>query len=192
MASLALLASGCGGAASGDDAFAGQVLTNPYQVDPAPLTDTGGAPFSLVADTREPLTLVFFGYTHCPDICGVVMGNLASAMTQLDDTDRARVQVVYVTTDPARDTPGALRSYLDRLDPDFVGLTGDLDTITAIGSTVAVGVEQGDPLPSGGYDVSHSTQVLGVDGTDEVPVYWSQETTSQEYAADIHTLLATG
>ncbi len=184
--------SGCAGAATGDDAFAGTVLANPYVIDATPLTDTDGQPWSLAADTAEPLTLVFFGYTHCPDICGVVMGNLASAMAQLDDADRARVQIVYVTTDPQRDTPGVLRDYLDRLDPAFVGLTGDLDTISKIGSTVAVGVERGDPLPGGGYDVSHSTQVLGIDSDDEVPLYWPQETTSREYAADIHTLLTTG
>ncbi len=189
---LSLVLSGCGGSANGDDAFAGTVLTNPYVIDASPLTDTDRQPWSLAADTDAPLTLVFFGYTHCPDICGVVMGNLASAMTQLEPADRAQVEIVYVTTDPQRDTPEVLRDYLDRLDPAFVGLTGDLDTIVEIGSTVAVGVERGDPLPGGGYDVSHSTQVLGIDSDDEVPLYWPQETTSREYAADIHTLLTTG
>ena len=191
LAAVLLAASGCGGSASGDDApFAGQVLENPYQVDPAPLTSTDGRSFSLADDTDARLTLVFFGYTHCPDICQVVMATLASAMQQLDDADRAHVQVVYVTTDPARDTEGALRSYLARLDPAFLGLTGDLDTIVQIGKTVAVGVSEGEKLPSGGYDVTHSTQILGIDSADEVPVYWSQDTTARQLASDIHTLLS--
>ena len=74
LATVLLAASACGGSASGDDAaFAGQTLENPYRVDPAPLTSTDGRSFSLAADTDARLTLVFFGYTHCPDICQVVM-----------------------------------------------------------------------------------------------------------------------
>lgn len=188
-AALALLVSACGGTASGDEPFAGEVLDQPYQVDPAPLTATDGSDFSLVEDTDARLTLVFFGYTQCPDICGVVMAQLASAFQQLDAEDRDDVEMVYVTTDPARDSPGVLRSYLDRLDPSFEGLTGDLDTIEQVASSVAVAFIEEDKLPSGGYEVAHSTQVLGIDNTDEVPVLWTEETTATEYAADIHTLL---
>ncbi len=189
LAALALLVSACGGSASGDDPFTGRVLDNPYQVDPTPLTATDGSSFSLTEDTDARLTLVFFGYTQCPDICGVVMAQLASAVQQLDAEDRADVEMVYVTTDPARDSEGVLRSYLDRLDPSFEGLTGDLGTIEQVASSVAVGFTEEDRLPSGGYEVTHSTQVLGIDVADEVPVLWTQETTATEYAADIHTLL---
>lgn len=188
-AALALLVSACGGSASGDEPFAGEVLDNPYQVDPTPLTATDGSDFSLVGDTDARLTLVFFGYTQCPDICGVVMAQLASAVQQLDAEDRDDVEMVYVTTDPARDSPGVLRSYLDRLDPSFEGLTGDLDTIEQVASSLAVAFIEEDRLPSGGYEVAHSTQVLGIDSADEVPVLWTEETTATEYAADIHTLL---
>ncbi len=188
-AALALLVAACGGPAAGEDTFAGEVLDQPYQVDPTPLTATDGESFSLVEDTDARLTLVFFGYTQCPDICGVVMAQLASAVQQLDAEDREDVEMVYVTTDPARDTEGVLRSYLDRLDPSFEGLTGDLDDIAEVGSSMAIAIEKGEVLPSGGYDVAHSTQVLGIDSADEVPVLWTEETTATEYAADIHTLL---
>lgn len=189
LASLALVVSACGGSASGDDAFAGEVLDNPYQVDPTPLTATDGSSFSLVDDTDARLTLVFFGYTQCPDICGVVMAQLTAGLKQLDAEDREQVQMVYVTTDPARDSEGVLRSYLDRFDPSYEGLTGDLGTITEVADSVAVGFTEEDRLPSGGYEVTHSTQVLGVDSADEVPVLWTSETTPAQYAADIHTLL---
>jgi protein SCO1 len=93
-----------------------------------------------------------------------------------------------VTTDPDRDTGPVLRDYLDRFDPTFTGLTGDLDDISEVAKSVAVGM--GEELPSGGYEVdAHSTQVTGIDAEDEAPVYWHQETSSAEFAHDIHTML---
>ena len=156
---------------------------------PAPLTDTDGAAYSLTRDTDKPLTLVFFGYTHCPDICQVVMSSVASALTRLDEADRERVDVVFVTTDPARDTGPVLRDYLDSFDPTFIGLTGDLDAIVALGKPLAVAVEQGEKLPSGGYEVAHSTHVSGIDADDEVSIVWTQGTSAADFASDIHQLL---
>jgi protein SCO1/2 len=154
------------------------------------LTDTDGAAYSLAADTDKRLTLVFFGYTHCPDICQVVMATLASAVTRLDDADRDNVDVVFVTTDPERDTSTVLREYLDHIDPDFVGLTGPLADIVSVADGLHIGIEQGEKLPSGGYDITHGTSVLGIDGKDQVPIVWSQETSATQYAADIHQLLS--
>ena len=134
-------------------------------------------------------TLVFFGYTNCPDVCQVVMSTLASAMTRLDESDRDQVDVVFVTTDPARDDEAALREYLDRFDPSFIGLTGPLQKIIDIGRDLAVAIEQGEKLPSGGYDVTHGTAVLGIDGKDEVPIVWTQGTSATQFASDVHQLL---
>jgi protein SCO1/2 len=192
LSSLVLLA-GCGGGGAGDSspaAFSGQRLDPPFEVVGTPLTDTTGAPYSLTRDTDKPLTLVFYGYTNCPDICGIVMGNLAAAMTRLSPADRAQVDVVYVTTDPARDTEKVLAHYLARLDPDFVGLTGDLSDIVDVALPMGVGVTHAKRLASGGYDVTHGTTVTAIDADDEAPVYWPQETSAAEYADDLHTLLA--
>ncbi len=82
-----------------------------------------------------------------------------------------------------------LRTYLDRFDPSFIGLTGDLDTIVDIGEPLAVAVEQGEKLPSGGYEVTHGTQVTAIDHRDRVPVLWTQGTSASDFADDIHTLL---
>ncbi len=185
---LALALAGCGG----DDVKAGElhgkVLDPPFTVAEEPLVDTDGDPYSLTEDTDKRLTMVFFGYTHCPDICGLVMSNLASAMSRLDDRDRDQVDVVFVTTDPERDTPEALRRYLDHVDKSFIGLSGPVDETAEIAASVAVGM--GEKLPSGGYDVdAHTTQVTGIDSDDEAPIYWSQSTSSAQFAADIHTLL---
>jgi protein SCO1/2 len=185
---LLLCLSGCGE----DDVRAGDlhgtVVDPPFTVAGDALVDTDGRPYSLTDNTTKRLTLVFFGYTNCPDICGTVMGHLASAMTRLDERDRDQVDVVFVTTDPERDTGAVLRQYLDRFDPSFIGVTGPIEEIAAVGKSVAVGM--GDELPTGGYDVdAHSTQVTGIDSDDEAPIYWSQTTSSEQYALDIHTLL---
>lgn len=68
-------------------------------------------------------------------------------------------------------------------------LTGDLDTITGIGNTLGVAVEKGEKLPSGGYEVTHGTQVIGVDADDSSPIVWLQDTSAAEFAADIDLLL---
>jgi len=185
---LGLLVSGCGGSGGGT-AFKG-IDHDAYKVLPTPLTDTADKPYSLVDDTTKPLTLVFFGYTHCPDYCPMVMSNLASAMTRLDAADRKKVDVVFVTTDPARDTPGVLRHYLDHYDKSFIGLTGPIDTIISIAAPLAVGIAEGQKLPDGGYDLTtHTTQVTAIGADDKARVLWTMDTSSAQFAADIHTLL---
>jgi protein SCO1/2 len=184
-----LLLAACSGSADSVGGLHGTRLDPPFPVSSTPLTDTDGEPYSLTKDTDRPLTLVFFGYSHCPDICQTVMSNLASAMTRLDDQDRDRVDVVFVTTDPARDTVTALHRYLALFDPGFVGLTGDLDTIVDIAKPLGVAVEHGQKLPTGGYDVTHGTTITGIDADDHGSVYWDETTSSADLAADIHTLL---
>jgi protein SCO1/2 len=184
------LLAGCGEDAPTEEGYHGAVLDEQYVVPDTALTDTDGQPYSLAADTDKPLTLVFFGYTHCPDICQVVMATIASALTRLDEQDRERVDVAFVTTDPARDDEKTLRGYLDRFDPSFIGLTGDLQTIIDVGKPLAVAVEQGEKLPSGGYEVVHSTQVTAIDDHDRVPILWTQGTSASDLADDIHQLLA--
>jgi protein SCO1/2 len=183
----------CGGSSNAnEDGYRAGQIHAPYDVPATTLTDTDGAPYSLVSDTDKPLTLVFFGYTNCPDICQVVMSNIGSAMTRLDEADRKDVDVVFVTTDPKRDTEQVLRTYLDAFDPtkSFIGLTGKLDAISKVGKPLAVYVADGEKLPSGGRDLnSHSTQITGITSDDTSPILWTQDTSSADLAADIHTLL---
>ena len=176
-------------ASSQADTFAGAVLHTPYHVPATELTDTDGQPYSLATSTHKRLTLVFFGYTHCPDECPTTMATLASAMLQLDASDRDDVQVVFVTTDPARDTGPVIRRWLDHFSSSFVGVTGPLATIKKVALDVGVPVEKGRRLPSGGYEVSHGTPVLAIDGKNTVPVVWTLGTTAPQFAHDIHQLL---
>ncbi len=186
--SLVLGLAACGGDDAEPGELHGSVLDPPFEVADDDLVATDGSTYSLTGSTDKRLTLAFFGYTNCPDICGTVMGNLASAMTRLDDEEREQVEVVFVTTDPERDTEEALRGYLDRFDPSFVGVTGEIEDIAHVASSVAVGM--GEQLPTGGYEVdAHSTQVTAIDSADQAPVYWRSTTSSAQFAQDIHTLL---
>jgi len=96
--------------------------------------------------------------------------------------------VAFVTTDPARDTREVLRGYLDRFDPTFVGLTGPLARVVALGKPLGVYVEQGERLPSGGYEVDHTASLTAV-RNGRAPLVWTPGTSAADLAADVHRLL---
>ncbi|WP_110205955.1 SCO family protein [Nocardioides daejeonensis] len=184
----ALIVSGCAKADTKDGELSAQVLKTPWTAAATALTDTSGASYSLAEQPSKPLTLVFFGYAKCPDICPMVMGNIASALTRIGDEVKD-VDVVFVTTDPARDTESALRRYLDRFNPGFIGLTGSLADLEEAAASFHVVFETEKKLPSGGYDVTHGTQIFALDAAGEVGHYWSQDVSAQALAQDISLLL---
>jgi len=171
---------------SDDDGYNGVLLERKYDVPSIPLTDTEGKRFDLAEQPKR--TLVFFGYTNCPDICQVVMSTIASALPRLPDEQRDELQVAFVTTDPARDDENALRTYLDRFDPAFVGLTGSLQDIVALGRPMDVMIREGRKLPSGGYEVDHSTVVVSVQGG-RGDLVWTGATSPAEMTEDLTKLL---
>jgi len=174
---------------SGEDGpYQGVEIDPPYRLPAATLTDTDGDPMTLPDDLVAPVRLFFFGYTRCPDICPLVMSNLALAVARLPDEVAGDVQVLLVTSDPARDDPAALRAYVDRYDPDFTGLTGDLDTITSVADTMGVPLEHGERLPGGGYDVGHGSQVVGY-VHDRGVVVWTSGTSAEDMADDLVRML---
>ena len=190
---LVLLATACGGGAGADSTeLTGTELDPPFEVSSTPLVDTGGKPYSLTQDTDKDLTLVFFGYTNCPDICGQVMATLAGTLARLDDAQKDDLDVVFVTTDPARDDEATVEKYVSAFDPSIIGLTGDLDDIIEVGLSLKVGIEQGKKLPSGGYDVTHGTQVMAIDADDETPVFWDYDGSQAQLAHDVTMLLDQG
>ena len=177
---------------SDDDGLNGIVLPEAYRLPPVALTGTDGAAYSLATDPEQPLTLVFFGYTHCPDICQIVMADIASALTRLEPQEREQVGMQFVTTDPARDDAATLRAYLDRFDPAFGGLTGPLPDIVELGTAMGVPIAKGARMPSGGYEVDHGTNIVGVAPDGTAPVVWTQGTAPEKIAEDLRTILATG
>ncbi|HSV38403.1 MAG TPA: SCO family protein [Nocardioidaceae bacterium] len=197
-ATLLFVLAACGGdpattfRENNPDGFAGAVLADKYQLTPVVLTDDDGQNYRLTDRTTKPLTLIFFGYTQCPDICQVIMNDIAAAVARLDGADRLNVGMLFISTDPATDDPATLKRYLGRFNPEFVGLTGSLEDIKAVGSTVGVEIGKGDRLPSGGYAVSHGTQILGALPGGSVPIVWTDGTTSAELSEDITKALHDG
>jgi protein SCO1 len=196
-----LLAAGCGSQGDGggngvvsdvsssdNDGYAGALLETPYRVPDVTLDDTAGKPFSLTHDTEGRLNVVFFGYTKCPDICQVVMGTIASAYVRLDKAQQHDVRVIFVTTDPNRDTAAVLKTYLARFHPDFLGLTGQLDSIDRLGKPLGIFIKKGQKLSSGGYEVNHTTSVLAVENG-RARLVWTGGTSPSDMAADITRLL---
>ena len=147
-------------------------LTRPYTEPALAFTDTRGRPFDLAADTRAPVTLVFFGYTHCPDVCNTVLADAAMALKRAEPAVRERTQLVFVTTDPKRDKPEVIREYLTRFDPAFVGLTAPLPTIERAAESMGVALTGTTALPGGGYEVGHSAQLVGFDAAGRGRLVW--------------------
>lgn len=187
LAALLLLA-GCGQEKS--VALHGTVVDPPFTVADDELRTTEGTAYSLARDTTAPLTLVFFGYTQCPDICPAVLSSITSGLLKLSEEQRDQVEIVFVTSDPDRDTAPVLRAYLDRFDQGMVGLSGDLETIAKVGESIGVFVDAGEELPGGGYDPnSHGSYVIGINDRHEAPIFWSGDTAPSQFAEDIRFLL---
>jgi protein SCO1 len=201
---LLALVAGCGGAGeqaavtspggavsqqtADDDGFRGVGLTQPYQMPDLTLSDTAGRPFNLKSDTDARVTLVFFGYTNCPDVCSLVMADMASALTRLSPQLAGDVQLLFVTTDPARDTPEVVGEYVDRFHPAFEGLTGPLPRIKATAEPLGVAIQGTNRLPSGGYEVGHGSQIIGFTDDDKARVVWTEGTPVDDLVTDIHAL----
>ena len=122
------------------------------------LTDLEGRPFDFVAETSQQLTFLFFGYTSCPDVCPITMATLTSALDQLPGT---AATVVFVTTDPSRDTPERLNQWLGSFSGNLVALTGSAAELEAAQKAAGVSTAIAEaPDEKGNYLVGHSASVL--------------------------------
>lgn len=173
---------------SASDGYRGVVLEQPYTEPDVTLTDTSGEPFEFEGDADAAVTLVFFGYTHCPDVCPTTVADVTAALRRVPPETQDKVQFVFITTDPDRDTPEVLRKYLDRFDDSYVGLTGSLDTIEQAASHLGVGLTGKQKLPSGGYEVGHGSQVIAFGEDGHARLIWLAGTSVGDYQHDITKL----
>ncbi len=190
---LALLA-GCAPAAtitvsSPPPGYLGAELTTPYALPDVALEDQNGRAFNLRTGSPAPVLVFFFGYTNCPDICLSTLTDLATATGRLSPEVRSRLQVVFVTVDPQRDTPAVMAKYLSRIEPGFIGLTGKDAAIKGVAAFMGVAVEGIEQRSDGGYDVTHSAQVVGFDASRRGVVVWTQGTPIGTYRADFERLV---
>ncbi|MFJ4772677.1 SCO family protein [Streptomyces uncialis] len=167
------------------------VLDSPFTKPDLVLTDTKGKKFDLRAETKGKPTLLYFGYTNCPDVCPLTMGNLAQAKKQLPKEDQDKLQVVLVTTDPKRDTPASLDTWLGAQDPAFIGLTGDFATIQAGARQLGIAIDPPKKNAKGKIESMHGKQVVAFSPkTDDGYVLYNGDTaTIDDYAKDLPKLL---
>jgi len=131
-----------------------------------------GEPFTLVDQNGRAVSdrdfagryrIVYFGYTHCPDVCPTDLATISQALTLFEKQDPARaakVQPIFITVDPARDTPAALKEYLRAFHPRLLGLTGSAAQIATAEKAFVVYAAKGDVQPGGGYAMDHSRQIV--------------------------------
>jgi protein SCO1/2 len=184
-----------------------KTVTRPSYV----LRDTAGKTFDFQAETKGRPTFVYFGYTNCPDECPTAMADIAAALRKTTPEVRAATRVVFVTTDPKRDTAPVLRRWLDQFSTEFVGLLGTQAQLDA--AQRASGVEPAraaGPVPTIpghpdehvhkegtaphkhfgplGYSVSHSAVIFAYNAADRLPVVYPGGVTPSDIAADLPVL----
>ena len=151
------------------------------------LTGHDGKP-RVLEDFRGKLVVLFFGYTHCPDICPTTLADTAAALKTLG-ADAARVQVLFVTVDPERDTPELLAQYVPAFDPGFLGLSGDAAAIGRVAKEFKIFYEKRPGAAPGAYTVDHSAQVYVLDAEGRLRLIERNERIAQDLAPDLRALL---
>ena len=198
-----LMAAGCGGGSSGAGANpSGGPSTSPLhgvvpdQSAPRPsfsLVDTSGKRYDFGARTHGKATFLYFGYTHCPDECPTSMADVASALRRVSPALAGQVTVVFVTTDPWRDTKPVLRRWLDRFSPSFIGLTGSPAQIAGAETTMGMPISRRVPAKksygAGRYSVDHFAAVMAFGRDDRLAALYPSGVTPGDIAADIPLLV---
>jgi len=152
------------------------------------LTDHNGQARRL-ADFRGKAVVLFFGYTQCPDVCPTTLSTMRDAMKLLGE-DAKRVQVLFVTVDPARDTPALLAQYVPAFDPGFLGLYGDEKTVAALAKDFKVFYAKQPGSTPGSYSIDHSTGSYAFDPQGKLRLLLRHGEAPQNVAADLKLLLS--
>jgi protein SCO1/2 len=174
--------------ANGTD-WAGTLLDPPFAKPDVTFTGVDGKPFPFVASTKGRLTLLFFGYTNCPDVCPVYLNTLARARDAIGSGPGSKPQVLFVGVDVKRDTPAVMKEYLARIDPTFTGLTGSEAVIAdAIAALKLPPVVIGDPNPDGSYDVGHPAAVTVFTKDDVAHRHYPYGVRQQDWVRDLPRL----
>jgi len=174
------------GLTRGADGWYGMPLTVERSLPDVTLLDEAGMPFQLVDDLLGTPTLLFFGYSSCPDICPIHLAAIASAMQQTR-TRYDQVQVVFVSVDPERDTPERITEFLGYFSSRMIGLHAELDVVVdALAQLNLPGpvIEGPDPRGQGNL-IGHPAQVIGFDAAGRALRVWPFGTRRSDWVSDI-------
>ena len=170
---------------AGPKLTSGTWLPRPKEVRDFLLTDDTGHPFTRASLTGTP-SLVFFGFTHCPDVCPATLMKLAQVRKA---AGVAPLRVLLVSVDPQRDTPALLGAYVHAFDPAFLGLTADPKSIERMAADFGVAVSR-VALPGGDYTMDHSAVVFLLDARARIVAVFTQPFDVHSLAADLHAAAA--
>lgn len=170
--------------------YRGSAMSREIEMPAALLTRTDGTGFDVKSETQGFVTLLYVGYTHCPDLCPTHMASIAGALAELPAESAAKVRIVFVTSDPERDTPRVLGDWLAQFDSSFVGLTGSAETLMKFQQDLGMNratVEEGNHEHE--YSVSHASYVLAFPRHSRIAlIAYPSSATSDDYLADLQSL----
>lgn len=141
-------------------------------------------------DYRGKIVLLYFGYTHCPDVCPTTLTNLSEALRRLGP-EASRVRVLFVTVDPARDTLAVMKRYVTAFGPQFVGLRGDDDALTVLSKRYRIAYHREPPDRDGYYTVDHSSAIFIFDASGQARLLAGETDNPRVIATDLQKLAAT-
>lgn len=167
--------------------FQGVDITGADYARDLPLTDQNGQRRS-IKDFAGKVVVVFFGYTQCPDVCPTTLGELAEVKQSLG-ADGERLQGVFVTVDPERDTPELLKAYMESFDPSFVALRGTADEMAAVAKDFKIFYRRVEGQTPTSYTMDHSAGSYVYDTQGRLRLYHRYGSGAQALAADVRTLL---
>lgn len=137
---------------------------------------------------RGKVVMLYFGYTHCPDVCPLTMTHMHMVMQKLGPLAKY-AQILFVTVDPARDTPKVLHTYVKSFDKRAIGLTGTEDQIRAMAKRYRVAFSRGPSNGHGGYEVNHSAVIFIFDGKGQARLLATPTDSPQSIAHDVRQLI---
>ncbi len=178
---LTLALSACAPHASTPSPLHGMQIVPPEPAADFTLTDQNGKTFSL-ARARGQAVALYFGFTHCKDVCPQTLALLGKAREKAGLTP-SQVRIVMVTVDPKRDSPAALRAFFDRIGVDATGLTGTREQLKPVYRAYGIGVEPQK------HDIAHSDIIFLIDAKGRIPETLTPESSLKDVAADLRSVL---
>lgn len=168
------------------------LLLHPYPVPPFTLTDQTGKPYSFTPEKGSDATLLFFGYTFCPDVCPVTMIEYRDIIEELG-AEASRIRFLFISVDPRRDTPERLKEYTERFNPAIIGLTGEPAQVEAVVKGYGVVAEQRAVSGSAaGYLIDHTASILVIDGKGQAVMKFPFGMDPKEGARHVREILKQG
>ena len=171
------------------DQFRGTYYVEPYPVaGEIELTRADGSVFKL-SEERGGVVLLFFGYTSCPDVCPTTLADMKLAIEALKPAEAEQIKVIFITVDPARDTPERVQEYVDHFSTSFIGLSGEESELTKVWSDYGIFREVMESESATGYLVNHTARILLIDRNGDLRISFPYDAPVEDIIHDLKLAL---